>query len=308
MAFSSMADIEKYMSEHNCHFYEAILHEEARDSLTDEQSIFDKMTSMYRVMKAADSDYDEKLKSHSGLSGGNGAKMQKYADDFSVEQKKGALCGEFGSHVMATAIKMAESNACMKRIVASPTAGSCGVVPAVLINYENYYEKTDDFEQQGKDISDNGGKRTEKRMTEALLVAAGIGNVIAQRASISGAAGGCQAEIGTSSAMAAGALAYLRGGDSYISDAAALALKNMLGLACDPVAGLVEVPCVKRNASGAMNALCAADMALAGIKSFISADEVFDAMREIGELMSRELKETGKGGLAVTPTACRLKL
>ena len=302
MAFSSMADIEKYMSEHNCHFYEAILHEEARDSLTDEQSIFDKMTSMYRVMKAADSDYDEKLKSHSGLSGGNGAKMQKYADDFSVEQKKGALCGEFGSHVMATAIKMAESNACMKRIVASPTAGSCGVVPAVLINYEKKKEKTDDF------ISDNGGKRTEKRMTEALLVAAGIGNVIAQRASISGAAGGCQAEIGTSSAMAAGALAYLRGGDSYISDAAALALKNMLGLACDPVAGLVEVPCVKRNASGAMNALCAADMALAGIKSFISADEVFDAMREIGELMSRELKETGKGGLAVTPTACRLKL
>ena len=302
MAFSSMADIEKYMSEHNCHFYEAILHEEARDSLTDEQSIFDKMTSMYRVMKAADSDYDEKLKSHSGLSGGNGAKMQKYADDFSVEQKKGALCGEFGSHVMATAIKMAESNACMKRIVASPTAGSCGVVPAVLINYEKKKKKTDDF------ISDNGGKRTEKRMTEALLVAAGIGNVIAQRASISGAAGGCQAEIGTSSAMAAGALAYLRGGDSYISDAAALALKNMLGLACDPVAGLVEVPCVKRNASGAMNALCAADMALAGIKSFISADEVFDAMREIGELMSRELKETGKGGLAVTPTACRLKL
>ena len=99
MAFSSMADIEKYMSEHNCHFYEAILHEEARDSLTDEQSIFDKMTSMYRVMKAADSDYDEKLKSHSGLSGGNGAKMQKYADDFSVEQKKGALCGEFGSQI-----------------------------------------------------------------------------------------------------------------------------------------------------------------------------------------------------------------
>lgn len=302
MAFSSMADIEKYMSEHNCHFYEAILHEEARDSLTDEQSIFDKMTSMYRVMKAADSDYDEKLKSHSGLSGGNGAKMQKYADDFSAERNKEALCGEFGSHVMATAIKMAESNACMKRIVASPTAGSCGVVPAVLINYENFYEKSDDF------ISDNGGKRTEKRMTEALLVAAGIGNVIAQRASISGAAGGCQAEIGTSSAMAAGALAYLRGGDEYISDAAALALKNMLGLACDPVAGLVEVPCVKRNASGAMNALCAADMALAGIKSFISADEVFDAMREIGELMSRELKETGKGGLAVTPTACRLKL
>lgn len=220
---------------------------------------------------------------------------------------QGAFCGEFGSHVMATAIKMAESNACMKRIVASPTAGSCGVVPAILINYERYFGKTD-VQRNGELKDDQLQEAVEARMTEALLVAAGIGNVIANRASISGAAGGCQAEIGTSSAMAAGALAYLRGGDEYIANAAALALKNLLGLACDPVAGLVEVPCVKRNASGAMNALCAVDMALAGIESAIPADEVFDAMREIGDLMSRELKETGKGGLAVTPTACRVHL
>lgn len=302
MAFSSIADIEKYMKEHGCHFYEAILHEEARDSLSDEKTVFNKMTSMYRIMKEADQSYESRLKSHSGLSGGNGAKMQEYA------ATQGAFCGEFGSHVMATAIKMAESNACMKRIVASPTAGSCGVVPAILINYERFFAEMDMPKRGTQKADEIQQKEVESRMTEALLVAAGIGNVIANRASISGAAGGCQAEIGTSSAMAAGALVYLRGGDEYIANAAALALKNLLGLACDPVAGLVEVPCVKRNASGAMNALCAVDMALAGIESAIPADEVFDAMREIGDLMSRELKETGKGGLAVTPTACRVHL
>ncbi len=317
MAFSAIADIERYMKEHSCHFYEAVLNEEARDSLSDEKTVFDKMTSMYRVMKEADQSYESRLTSHSGLSGGNGAKMQEYADkcggsktDIRADlnpKSQGAFCGEFGSHVMTTAIKMAESNACMKRIVASPTAGSCGVVPAILINYEHYFAKAD-VQSSGKLKEKQLQDAVEARMTEALLVAAGIGNVIASRASISGAAGGCQAEIGTSSAMAAGALAYLRGGDDYIANATALALKNMLGLACDPVAGLVEVPCVKRNASGAMNALCAVDMALAGIKSAIPADEVFDAMREIGELMSRELKETGKGGLATTPTACQIHL
>ena len=294
ISYHSIEDIVNLCNENNMSFWQVILRADASERMAAEDASFAAMRDMYRAMKRADAEYDKTLKSPSGLSGGDGEKMRKYNKDGKN------LCGPFMGLAMEKAIKMGESNACMKRIVAAPTAGSCGVVPAVLINYENFYEKTDD--------SDNGGKRTEKRMTEALLVAAGIGNVIAQRASLSGAAGGCQAEIGTSSAMAAGALAYLRGGDEYISDAAALALKNMLGLACDPVAGLVEVPCVKRNASGAMNALCAADMALAGIKSFISADEVFDAMREIGELMSRELKETGKGGLAVTPTACRLKL
>ena len=237
------------------------------------------MTKMYHVMKEADASYDGALMSNSGLSGGNGLKMQNYADSNGKSKNK-ALCGEFGSHVMASAIKMAENNACMKRIVASPTAGSCGVVPAVLLNYE----KMENMPEQ--------------TMVEALIVAAGIGNVIAERASIAGAAGGCQAEIGTSSSMAAGALAYLRGGDGYIEDAAALAMKNMLGLVCDPVGGLVEVPCVKRNAAGAMNALCAADMALAGIKSAIDVDKVYDAMRQIGEMMDKDLKETGKAGLA----------
>ena len=171
----------------------------------------------------------------------------------------------------------------MKRIVAAPTAGACGVLPAVLVPY--FREK----------------KASVQQIIEALYVAAGIGQVIAVRASIAGASGGCQAEIGTASAMAAGACVQLKGGtDSQIAQASAMALKNLLGLVCDPVAGLVEVPCVKRNVIGAVNALAAADMALAGIESRIPPDQVFDAMKEVGDKMAKELKETGEGGLAGT--------
>ena len=148
------------------------------------------------------------------------------------------LCGDFIGKVMEKALKTSESNACMKRIVAAPTAGSCGVVPAVFLSLQ---------EEKGY---------SEEKMVEALFVAAGIGGVIAERAFLAGAAGGCQAEIGSASAMAAGALTYLRGGDpGAITHAAAMALKNLLGLVCDPVAGLVEVPCVKRNVIGTVNAL-----------------------------------------------------
>ena len=155
-----------------------------------------------------------------------------------------------------SAIKMGESNACMRRIVAAPTAGSCGVLPAVLLSYEEI------------------NATEEEKMIEALYVAAGIGEVIANRAFISGAEGGCQAEIGSAAAMAAGAVAYLQGGDhNAIVNACAMALKNLIGLACDPVAGLVEIPCVKRNVIGAVDALSSADMAIAGIGSVIPPDE-----------------------------------
>ena len=176
---------------------------------------------------------------------------------------------------------MGESNACMKRIVAAPTAGSCGVLPAVLLTYEEEC------------------RPGENAILKAMYVAAGIGGVIAVRSSISGAKGGCQAEIGASSAMAAGALTYLGGGDTEaILHSAAMALKNLMGLVCDPVAGLVEIPCVKRNVIGAVNALSASDMALAGIRSVIPPDEVIDAMRNVGDVMSVDLRETGRGGLA----------
>ena len=191
---------------------------------------------------------------------------------------------------MEKAVKMGESNACMKRIVAAPTAGSCGVIPAVFIAYE---------EQTGE---------KEERLVEAMYVAAGIGAVIAKNTSISGAYGGCQAEIGSASAMAAAGLSYLQGGtDEQMANAVAFALKNMLGLTCDPVCGLVEVPCIKRNSAGAVNAVVSAQMALADIKSAIDADEVIETMRKVGNMLPECLKETSEGGLAVTSAAARIK-
>ena len=185
---------------------------------------------------------------------------------------------------------MGESNACMKRIVAAPTAGSCGVIPAVFITVQEEKGYTDD------------------QMTEAMFVAAGIGGVIAHRAFLAGAAGGCQAEIGSASSMAAGAIAYLNGADAEgIAHAAAIAMKNLLGLACDPVAGLVEVPCVKRNVVGAVNAMTSCDMVLAGMISKIPPDEVFDAMRAVGRAMPENVRETGTGGLAGTPTGVEMR-
>ena len=147
----------------------------------------------------------------------------------------------------------------------------------------------------------------EEKMIEALYIAAGVGQVIANRAFLAGAAGGCQAEIGSGSAMAAAAICYLKGGDVYqMGHAAAMALKNLMGLVCDPVAGLVEVPCVKRNVGGAVNALAAADMALAGIISHIPVDQVIDAMREVGEKMDVSLRETGVGGVAGSPAGVKV--
>ena len=185
--------------------------------------------------------------------------------------------------VIATALSVGESNACMRKIVAAPTAGSCGVLPAVLVPL--YWHNV-----------------SEQEIVRALYVAAGIGAVIGYRASISGAAGGCQAEIGSASAMAAGALVALRGGsDQQIASACAMALKNLMGLVCDPVAGLVEVPCVKRNVIGAVNAVSCANMALAGIESRVPADQVIDCMGDVGSRIPVELRETALGGLAATP-------
>lgn len=260
-------------------FWEIVRDDDCKEMEITEEEAFLRMRKMYEAMKEADASYDPALSSASGLVGGDGEKVAE------ALKKGDMLCGPFLGLVMEKAIKMGESNACMKRIVAAPTAGSCGVLPAVFLSLEQ--EKGYSAEQ----------------MVKALYTSAGIGGVIAQRASISGAAGGCQAEIGAASAMAAGGIAYLLGGDGEaISHAAALAMKNLLGLACDPVAGLVEVPCVKRNVIGAVNALTSADLANAGIRSKIPPDEVFDAMRSVGRMLPEDLRETGKGGLAATPT------
>jgi len=249
-----------------------------------EQESWEEMRRMYRAMRTADETYDGDLRSRSGMAGGDGELLER----FRAEDNE--LLSDFTRSVMAKAVKMAESNACMRRIVAAPTAGSCGVIPAVLLSYE---------EQTGTD---------EDRLVEALYAAAGIGMVVAKNAGIAGSVGGCQAEMGTASAMAAGALAYLQGcSDEAILHAAAMAIKNMLGLTCDPVAGLVEVPCIKRNVSGAMNAVICAEMARAGLRSRIPPDEVVTAMNRIGRLIPATLRETGQEGLAVTATGQRVR-
>lgn len=282
--YKSLEEIVKTERESGKPFWKIVQEDDCRERGVEAGQAFKEMRGLYLAMQEADRSYDGTLKSASGLVGTDGEKMRL------AREKEMLLCGSFIGKVMEKALKMGESNACMKRIVAAPTAGSCGVVPAVFLTLQ---------EERGF---------SEKQMVEALYVAAGIGGVIASRAFLAGAAGGCQAEIGSASAMAAGGAAYLMGGGAeQIAHAAALALKNLLGLACNPVAGLVEVPCVKRNVMGAVNALTSADMVEAGITSRIPPDEVIDAMRSIGRSMNEDIRETGKGGLAGTPTGVAIK-
>mgnify|MGYP001512983617 CR=1 FL=1 len=277
MALDSMKEIFERSARENIPFWEIVLQYDMEERQVSRQASMAKMLSTWQAIQDAADSYTGTQRSVSGLVGGDGLKMRLYA------RRGESIGGEFMDEVIVQAISMAESNACM-------TAGSCGVVPAVLLplcEREHY---------------------TQHELLEALYVASGIGAVIAYRASISGAAGGCQAEIGTASAMAAGALVSLRGGtNEQIGHAVAMALKNLMGLVCDPVAGLVEVPCVKRNVIGAVNAISAADMALAGIESRIPVDEVIDAMGEVGRRMPVEFRETALGGLAATPTGKAVK-
>ena len=284
MALDSMKEIFERSARENIPFWEIVLQYDMEERQVSRQASMAKMLSTWQAIQDAADSYTGTQRSVSGLVGGDGLKMRLYA------RRGESIGGEFMDEVIVQAISMAESNACMRRIVAAPTAGSGGVVPAVLLplcEREHY---------------------TQHELLEALYVASGIGAVIAYRASISGAAGGCQAEIGTASAMAAGALVSLRGGtNEQIGHAVAIALKNLMGLVCDPVAGLVEVPCVKRNVIGAVNAISAADMALAGTGSRIPVDEVIDAMGEVGRRMPVEFRETALGGLAATPTGKAVK-
>lgn len=259
-------------------FWQVVLETDMDERQVTAEASLNKMRYTWQAMLESAESYDPGRRSVSGLVGGDGAKMRTYA------QNAEPLCGPYLQEVIATALCVGESNACMRKIVAAPTAGACGVLPAVLVPlYHN-------------------GRAAEADIVKALYVASGIGAVISHRACIAGAAGGCQAEIGSASAMAAGALVALRGGNSeQIAHAVAMALKNLMGLVCDPVAGLVEVPCVKRNVIGAVNAVSAADMALAGITSRIPADEVIDCMGDVGCRLPMELRETALGGLAATP-------
>ena len=284
MNLDSMRESVAAARRENKRFWELVLETDMENRTVSRTASLDKMSEAWHAMREASEVYTGERRSVSGLVGGDGKRMRDYA------AAQSPIGGDFTAQVIAEALSMGESNACMRRIVAAPTAGACGVLPAVLIPL--YWQ-------------DNV---PEERMLEALFTASGIGAVIAYRACISGAAGGCQAEIGSASAMAAGALVYLRRGtDEQMCHAVAMALKNLLGLVCDPVAGLVEVPCVKRNVIGAVNAIAAADMALAGIVSRIPVDEVIDAMGEVGRRLPVEFRETALGGLAATPTGRAVK-
>jgi len=278
--FDSVKELISAAQESGLPLWQCIMESAARESGIDLKLSWQKMAQRLEAMQHADACYSGSLRSPSGLTGGDGEKMRQ-----SFESGK-SIAGPFIGEMLSAAMRMGECNACMHRIVAAPTAGSCGVIPAALLSYAKHFGKSDE------------------ELIHALYITAGFGAVIANRASISGAEAGCQAEVGSAAAMAAAALVYLHGGSNeQMAQAVAIALKNMMGLVCDPVAGLVEVPCVKRNASGAMNALTAAELALAGIESRIPPDEVIDAMRAVGESMPAALRETGLGGVAASPTA-----
>ena len=283
MIYKSLKEICEMAAEGSIPFWKVIQRDDCTERNVSEEESFEQMRGMYQAMIHADEAYTGTRKSNSGMVGGDGKRLETY-----VAEGK-AMSGPFVGKVMERAVKMGESNACMRRIVAAPTAGSCGVLPAVLLTYADQIDGDED------------------KIVEALYTAAGIGQVIAHRASISGAFGGCQAEIGSASAMAAGALVHLQGGSKEdICCAVAISLKSLLGLTCDPIGGLVEVPCVKRNVIGAVNAVTAADMVMAGVVSVIPGDEVIDVMGEIGNEMPKKYKETAEGGLATTPTAMEI--
>ena len=262
---------------------DVVLEYQARQSGQPPEALLARMGENLAVMKRSAIDGRSDEKSASGLSGGMARRYEQ-------SPNSGRLLSGLAKEAIAAALAISEHNACMGRVVAAPTAGSCGILPAVLIASQREYGLADEA------------------LVRALFNAAGVGMVIARRASISGAQGGCQAECGSAAALAASALVELLGGaPEQCGHACALALKFSMGLTCDPVAGLVEVPCVKRNASGAVSALTAAELALAGIESAIPVDEVIDAMKQVGDLMSVSLKETSLAGLAATRTGLAIQ-
>lgn len=282
--YHSLYELTKTAKEENCRISHIVLAQQAEQMEVPAEEIYEKMRENYHVMASCiQPGCAPELKSTSGLTGGDAYKMRQ-----AVEEGKN-LTGSLLGGALYRALAISELNAAMGRIVAAPTAGSCGILPAAVLTM-----------QEEKGLS-------EEDCVMSLFTASAIGMVIAANASLAGAEGGCQAECGSASAMAAGAIVELMGGTPQMVDSAvAIAIKNILGLVCDPVAGLVEIPCIKRNASGVAGAFVAAELALAGISSAIPADEVIMAMKRVGDTMPSTLRETGEGGLAATPTGKKL--
>ncbi|MGM0437095.1 MAG: L-serine ammonia-lyase, iron-sulfur-dependent, subunit alpha [Bacillota bacterium] len=281
MEYSTIEELINLARENEMTVSEVVIETEIEESEKSRDEVLNRMRKTFQVMKEAVAEgKNKKEKSPSGLSGGDAHRLSEF-NDF--------LGDNIYRKVMTYAVATSEVNASMGKIVAGPTAGSSGIVPAVLLAVGEKLEADDE------DI------------IKALFVASGLGMVVSKKATLAGAAGGCQAECGVGSAMAAGAAVELAGGNpEMVANAFALALKNLLGLVCDPVAGLVEVPCVKRNGFSASHALTAANMALAGVGSVIPPDEVVEAMTQIGNLLPGSLKETAMGGLAATETGLKI--
>lgn len=284
MMFRNVAELIALAEERKCKIADIMIEQEMEVRQSSREKVVEQMLRNLDVMEQAVERGLAGVRSHSGLTGGDAVKLQQYI------QSGQSLCGDTLLDAVSKAVATNEVNAAMGLICATPTAGSAGVVPGTLFALK---EKLNPSREQ---------------MVEFLFTSGAFGLVVANNASISGAAGGCQAEVGSAAGMAAAAIAELAGGSpNQSAHAMAIALKNMLGLVCDPVAGLVEVPCVKRNAMGAAIAMVAADMALAGVESVIPCDEVIEAMFRIGQTMPSTMRETARGGLAVTPTGERLK-
>lgn len=277
----SIAALLEDAREHDITLPEVVLRAEATESGQAEEQIRDRIRHTLRVMQdAIQEGLEGNVRSPSGLTGGRAARLHRHGP---------RLLGDTVTTTLARAIGTLEVNAAMGLIVAAPTAGAAGVLPAILTTAGEILDADED------------------RLVDAMLVAGGIGGVIAHRASLAGATGGCQAETGSAAAMGAAAVTWLAGGsDEQIATAVALSLQGMLGLICDPIGGLVEIPCIYRNGSAAMQALAAAEMALAGLDFPVPADEVIDVMGEVGRRMPVAYRETAQGGLAATPSARRL--
>ena len=282
--FRSVKELVALAESQNKPISEIMIEQEMSVTRRSREDIIAQMDNNLRVMEEAVEQGLEGVQSVSGLTGGDAVLIQKY-----MESGK-SLSGDVIMDAVSKAVATNEVNAAMGTICATPTAGAAGIVPGTLFAVKNKLNPT------------------REQMINYLFTSGAFGFVVANNASISGAAGGCQAETGSAGSMAAAAIVEMAGGTPQQSaEGFSIVMKNMLGLVCDPVAGLVEVPCVKRNAMGAAKALVGADMALAGVVSRIPTDEVIEAMHKIGRAMPSSLRETAKGGLAATPTGKALE-
>ncbi len=285
MFAASGEELVRICNDNHIPIWEYAIREEVIRSEASRSDVIENMRrTLHVMMDSSTYAQDQQVRSISGLIGGDAYKIKMYAD------KGITLTGDFLNRAMARAMSSSEVNAAMGRIVACPTAGSCGILPAVILSAGEKLKKAKD------------------ELLNALFTAAGVGIIIAKNATLAGAEGGCQAECGSAAAMASPAVVEMMGGTpEQALNAAAIVIKNILGLVCDPVAGLVEVPCAKRNVAGTVSALTTADLVMSGVSSKIPFDEVVGAMYKVGRQMPVELRETAQGGIAITPTALKFK-